>query len=205
MYGKYADLESVLASVEGPLAQEGVLIMQSCVEVNERLYLRTSLIHTATGQSIHNDLPILMKNPNNPQELGGAMTYARRYGIISILSIVADDDDDGNTAAGKQADGFPKAQKAVVVTKGDARANPQTAPEGTPPPATTAPEGTPGANLLTEKMVTALITEFERAGYSGSEIVPEITRVVGRNFGQLYNLTEAEGRAAVKFARNNPK
>ena len=201
MYGKYADLESVLAAVEGPLAQEGIIIMQSCIDQNERLYLRTSLIHTATGQSIHNDLPILMKNPNNPQELGGAITYARRYGIISILSIVADDDDDGNTAAGKQADGSPVVKKIertqAVVTKSTEKPADEVA-EFVPPQK-------PAANLLTEKMVQALITEFDRAGYRDADMMRELERIAGRKFGQLYNLTEAEGRAAISWARKNPR
>jgi hypothetical protein len=202
MYGKYADLESVLASVEGPLAEEGVIILQTCQEIETRLYLRTSLVHAGTGQAIHNDLPILMKNPNNPQELGGAITYARRYGIISILSIVADDDDDGNTAAGKLADGSPKP--------------PQKASEAAKKPALTSepakeiksefvPPENSAADLLTEKMVQALIAEFKRAGYSNQEMMRQLDRITGRDSSNLYDLTQAEGRAAIAWVRKNPK
>jgi hypothetical protein len=193
MYGKYADLESVLDAVQRPLAEEGIIISQACIDADEKLYLRTSLIHAATGQTMSTDVPILMKNPNNPQELGGAMTYARRYGIVGILGIVADDDDDGNTAAGRQADGSPTPVK------------PHKAASQSPAPAPDPQdhEAAPAANLLTEKMVQALIIEFERAGYQGNDMIHAIQQVVNRKFGQLYNLTEAEGRAAVAWARKN--
>jgi len=190
MYGKYADLESVLSAVETPLAEEGIIISQACVDANDKLYLRTSLIHTATGQVMSTDVPILMKNPNNPQELGGAMTYARRYGIVGILGIVADDDDDGNTAAGKQPDGAPKP--------------PQKAQEA--PVAPSQPAAQPASQGgLTERMVQALVAEFQRAGYQNADMMRELDRIAGRQFGQLYNLTEAEARAAVAWARKNKR
>ena len=41
---------------------------------------------------------------NKPQTVGGCITYARRYGILAILGLAPEDeDDDGNTASGRDA------------------------------------------------------------------------------------------------------
>ena len=37
---------------------------------------------------------------NDPQKIGGAITYYRRYTLVSLLGLQAEDDD-GNTASGK--------------------------------------------------------------------------------------------------------
>jgi hypothetical protein len=39
---------------------------------------------------------------NDPQAMGSAMTYARRYALGSILNLNIDDDDDGEKAMGRQ-------------------------------------------------------------------------------------------------------
>lgn len=54
---------------------------------------------------------------NDPQKMGGAITYARRYAVCALLSITAEEDDDGNAASAK-----PQAQRP-----------PAQAPKATPP------------------------------------------------------------------------
>jgi len=183
MYGKYADLESVLGSVERPLADEGLVLSQSGVTVDGQPMLRTSLVHVKTGQVISSDIPLVSKNMNDPQQLGGSITYARRYGITALLSIVADDDDDGNTSAGKQADGKPKKKE------------PEVKPEQVQ-------EALAVEQNIPNKLVDALIVEYQRAGFDKDrEMIAEIRAVVGRDFKQLAELTEAEARAAAGHAR----
>lgn len=36
---------------------------------------------------------LVMKDPNNPQAIGSAMSYARRYSLTSMLVLNIDDDD----------------------------------------------------------------------------------------------------------------
>ena len=43
----------------------------------------------------------ITSSSNRAQDLGSAITYAKRYSYASILGIVAEDDDDGNRAAGE--------------------------------------------------------------------------------------------------------
>jgi hypothetical protein len=59
------------------------------------LGLVTKLVHAESGQwqSSHAVVPL---PKNDPQGLGIAMTYIRRYSISAMLGIVTEDDTDGN-------------------------------------------------------------------------------------------------------------
>ncbi|MEH2393859.1 MAG: ERF family protein [Nostoc sp.] len=41
---------------------------------------------------------------NDPQKIGSALTYARRYSLCAILSVAADEDNDGNVAGQKNTE-----------------------------------------------------------------------------------------------------
>ncbi|MCA1807713.1 MAG: ERF family protein [Actinobacteria bacterium] len=184
-YGRYADLEAILTAVEPPLADQGLVITQS-VEVGEYgPVLTTRVVHAESGEHISSSVPLVYKNQNDPQQLGGSITYARRYGITALLSVVADDDDDGNTSSGKQKDGKPLPK-------------PKTEPEGVTQEQI---EGALRGGELPEKLVQALVTEYKRSGFEEAEIVPEVKALLERDFGQLSTLTEAEARTAAGHAR----
>lgn len=187
MYGRYADLEAILQAVEGPLANEGLLIVQSVrTENGSTPFLQTRLVHAETGQELTSELPLVTKDPNDPQKLGGSITYARRYGITALINIVADDDDDGNTAAGRNKDGSPQ-KKQSDSGKGVTQEQIKEVFEI--------------PNALPEKIVLALIDEYKRADFKDGEIVPEIKALLSRDFAQIAELTEAEARTAAGHAR----
>jgi hypothetical protein len=58
--------------------------------------LKYALLHT-TGEKIEGEMKLLLKS-QDPQGQGSAITYARRYALTSVLGIVSDEDDDGNSA-----------------------------------------------------------------------------------------------------------
>jgi len=52
-YGRYADLEAILDAIEGPLADQGLVISQAVdMDVNGNPFLRTDLCHAETGITI---------------------------------------------------------------------------------------------------------------------------------------------------------
>jgi hypothetical protein len=53
----------------------------------------------------------------DPQGLGSAATYARRYALSAILGIVTDDDDDGNASSQPIADRAAQAKPAPADDK----------------------------------------------------------------------------------------
>jgi hypothetical protein len=60
--------------------------------------LETVLLHLS-GEWISGEM-FLPLAKGDPQGVGSAITYGRRYGLMAILGMVADDDDDGNAASG---------------------------------------------------------------------------------------------------------
>lgn len=93
---RYADLAAVLDVAKELLTEHELCVSQTTFLDDGKLYLRTELIHSS-GQwqaSIYPIVPV----KHDPQSLGSALTYARRYQYQAIVGI-ATEDDDGNAAA----------------------------------------------------------------------------------------------------------
>lgn len=85
---KYADLNEVISVVKEPLLKNGIAFLQ-IVTVEG---VETTLLHES-GEFISGVTPIVVAQANNPQALGSAITYARRYGLQSIVGLESEDDD----------------------------------------------------------------------------------------------------------------
>ena len=88
---KYADLAAVLNAARKPLSANGLAIVQTIGDG----VLHTRLLHTS-GQWIASEHPLPMSG--RPQEIGSALTYARRYSLSALIGIAADEDDDATGA-----------------------------------------------------------------------------------------------------------
>jgi len=96
---KYVDLAGAIDSVREALSANGLAIVQS-TEAGEKLVLHTTLLHSS-GEWIGGTYPIVAVKPD-PQGIGSAVTYARRYSLMALLGIAAEDDD-GESAHGREA------------------------------------------------------------------------------------------------------
>jgi hypothetical protein len=114
---KYASLAAVIDAIRKPLADNGLCYTQT-TEVREGGFVLVTTLHHASGQWIAGEypLPVGVK----PQELGSALTYARRYCLSAIACIAADEDDDaegartnGQTASAPRAKPSPVKPQAV--------------------------------------------------------------------------------------------
>ena len=90
-HGKYATLAAILDHVRPVLAEHGLAVMQPI----EAEGVRTMIVHESGGVYDAGTYPV--GQFPNPQAQGSAISYARRYGLMSVLGI-AGTDDDGNTA-----------------------------------------------------------------------------------------------------------
>jgi hypothetical protein len=91
----YAGLAEVSEAALPLLSKHG-LAFSACPRGTDHGYeLAGILLHTS-GERIEGALPIY---GNSPQEIGSAITYARRYLLGSMTGLVTDDDDDDGTAA----------------------------------------------------------------------------------------------------------
>jgi ERF superfamily len=98
----YADLVAVWDSCRKELATNGLCVIQTTdVADDGSADLITTLAHSS-GQWISGRYP-LKAIKQDPQGIGSAMTYARRYALMAIVGIVTDDDDDGEQAMGRHA------------------------------------------------------------------------------------------------------
>ena len=99
---EYATLNSVMESCRSLLSSQGIWLTQlpcpAPVELGTgHIGLETRLIHAESGQWI-SSTAIIPLPKNDPQGMGSAITYARRYSLCAILGIETEDDD-GNAAS----------------------------------------------------------------------------------------------------------
>ncbi|MEH2029785.1 MAG: ERF family protein [Nostoc sp.] len=98
---QYADLDSVLDAVTPALNAHGLTIIQLVGIVDGKTVLETRLYHDS-GENTCSVFPL--PETSDPQKIGSALTYARRYSLCAILSVVADEDNDGNAASEKNTE-----------------------------------------------------------------------------------------------------
>ncbi len=111
-YGyKYADINQVIKVITQPLSDVGLIDVDTVeIDENGQAWLRTDLIDIDNPESkLSIKSPLLLKDPSNPQALGSALTYNRRYNRVTLLGL-EQEDDDGNAAAGRTApqQNYPK-------------------------------------------------------------------------------------------------
>lgn len=94
---KYVPLEEAVPVVRPLLAKYGLAVTQ----LPGAKSVLTVLAHTS-GQYIGRDFSYehLLPKDADSQKEGGLITYFRRYSFMAILGLVADEDDDSNTANG---------------------------------------------------------------------------------------------------------
>lgn len=106
---QYAPMEVIMGAIRGPLAKEGLSLTQS-VDGTVRLVVETTLIH-ASGEWLRSYSPVVIPEKRDAegnvvsttaQEMGSAISYARRYGVTLACCLVADEDDDANIADGNE-------------------------------------------------------------------------------------------------------
>lgn len=123
---KYATLPAIMEVIRGPLADNGIAILQGAEADGAAVKVTTRLAH-ASGEWIESTLAMTAQQ-NTPQGIMAALTYCRR-GSLSLLCVVSDDDDDG-----EQASSPPRQQR------------PHTAPAPAPAPSP-APTAAPSAGV----------------------------------------------------------
>ena len=100
---KFATLGGVTEAIRPALNAVGLSYAQPLSNLDGAPAIATIVMHAATGDRIEATTPLLLGGKSDPQSHGSAITYARRYGLLSILGLVGDEDDDGNAATTKAA------------------------------------------------------------------------------------------------------
>jgi hypothetical protein len=115
-YGRYATLPACLETARQTLSKNNLAVLQMTYTDPDRLVTR--IIHVSGLFVEDGGVPLLCENKANPQKMGSAITYARRYGLCAMLGIVGEEDDDGQRATPAQE--LPPSAKAPAKVDGPA-------------------------------------------------------------------------------------
>lgn len=96
---KYADLASVWDACRASLSKNGLAVIQVAGTDDKGAAVITTTLAHKSGQWIRGSIA-LMPVKSDPQGMGSALTYARRYALAAMVG-VAQVDDDANAASGK--------------------------------------------------------------------------------------------------------
>ena len=100
---KYANLEEVISCVKEPFANHGLSFLQfpiNCPTDVSYVGVETIILHES-GEFISKEF-FLKPTKVDPQAMGSAITYARRYGLQAAVGLPSEDDD-GNAASSAPA------------------------------------------------------------------------------------------------------
>jgi hypothetical protein len=122
----YADLNAVREACLPALNANGVSVLQPTVHVDGKPFVETVLLHES-GEFISSLTEVICAKQNDPQAHGSGVSYARRYGLQSMVNL-GSADDDGESAMGR-TNSFPPKKNIVeeVQAKAKGPAFPQAA------------------------------------------------------------------------------
>lgn len=169
---KYASLGAVTKAMMGKLTEHGFAFsMGSFVDDNGRMIADAYLLHVSGG-SRNLQFPI---TETNPQKIGSALTYARRYALTALTGAVADEDDDGNAASTQSA-----AERVIDKSRQAAAARTQAGPKASKDVIRT-DWIEPGK--VTKEAVNAKYEEYMGAGKTAAQAFDEILKTLKETGG----------------------
>jgi hypothetical protein len=107
-HSKYAPLNEIIETVFPHLWEAGLMYLERV----DGMSLHGTIADVESGETLTGTYPIVSPEPDNPQKVGGSVTYARRYLMCTMLSIALEDDD-GNAASEKRKTPVAKRKQAA--------------------------------------------------------------------------------------------
>ncbi len=98
---RFATLASVIDAVRGPLTSNGIAFTQAPGLTSEGVVTVETTFHHIGGGSVSCTAAAKPKQ-TDPQSIGSAITYLRRYGLLALAGIAPGEDDDGEAATRHQ-------------------------------------------------------------------------------------------------------
>jgi hypothetical protein len=100
----YASLAAVIDVITAPLLEAGIVLVESPVPdaPDGTVAIDATLFHPASGESItyrSSPMPVAQRTP---QGIGSAITYARRYHLMTVMGLAPEDDDGNDASHGQQ-------------------------------------------------------------------------------------------------------
>lgn len=98
---KYFDVNAVIKALKPLLKKHRLIVLQPLSELENKSAIETVIMDTDNETIL---LKTLFPLPEitDPQKLGSAITYIRRYALVSLFLIEGEVDDDANLASNKK-------------------------------------------------------------------------------------------------------
>jgi hypothetical protein len=97
---KYAPLDVCLEAVDTACLNNGIALYQETFQDESGVTVETVFLHES-GESLRCGKLHVPASKQDPQGYGSALTYCRRYSLLTACGIAAEDDD-GNAASAKK-------------------------------------------------------------------------------------------------------
>ncbi|MEO3929265.1 ERF family protein [Micromonosporaceae bacterium B7E4] len=190
---RYADLVEVNDKVLSRLNELGVIYICAPTRLDDgQFVLEYRLIHVESKDEITGRYPL--KLSENPQQMGSAITYARRYVLLSLTGVAAEDeDDDGQAATGQRtARRAPQNRQQRTDAAPAGQQVRRQAPAGGPPLPGENPDGiTQPQQALMHKILNDLGRGDRAAGLA------YISEVLGREVTTTKEMTKADAKQVI--------
>lgn len=108
---KYAPLPQIIEQIQ-PIMEKNKLSFIQTVKGEEII---TKICHES-GEAEESKIPFPMPKGLDAQKVGSWITYLRRYGLVTALGLVAEEDDDANIASSNQFAAKPYVKPAQKET-----------------------------------------------------------------------------------------
>lgn len=126
----YSNLAEVSEACREALVKNGIAVLQPVSTTATSVSVTTLLMHTS-GEWISCDITLTPRDMT-PQGVGLAITYGRRYGLGTMVGVVSDEDDDGNSGSIAPKKDFPVGRKADAPAPRTAMPKPTDTPMAAP-------------------------------------------------------------------------
>jgi hypothetical protein len=128
----YADLNAIREACLPALNANGVSVLQPTVSVDGKAFVETVLLHES-GEFISSLTEVICAKQNDPQAHGSGVSYARRYGLQSLVNL-GSSDDDGEGAMGRNLGASPPKRDLIAEVKASqAKSSANTTPTAVAP------------------------------------------------------------------------
>ncbi len=92
LHSKYTDLTGVWAAIREPLKLHELLVIQENVPCSRGAMVATTVVHMPSKEWRASTIYIPARKAD-AQAFGSAISYARRYGLMTVLGLLTTDDD----------------------------------------------------------------------------------------------------------------
>lgn len=199
----YADLASVWNACREALTKNGISVVQLPELTTQPVSVRmtTVLLHSS-GEWFESVLLLPVASPGGAQQIGSAITYARRYALSAMVGVAPNDDDDGNGAQGKQPF-VPKSKQVPSPAPKPSPSAPKPTPKEAAPKAAVsivskpAPSVTPKSDKISKAEAAELNTLFKASNPSKPWTMAEMKTFSKDAFGVESSLELTQTQFAI--------